>query len=304
MLTRLAQSPLLSRSTGSPLVLGTALRSQTRMFSSSQPGFQTTSLIAALPRFKENTTGWLGAGLGAAGLAVLFAAGMTAVTSPGTRDDSFGSITRARLFYTYGTVAAGLGITAVSAAAFWRSGIAYRMAPLPFALLSIGASIASMIALRSTTEQDSMALRTALFTIFTGAQGLALCPLFSLGGPLLMQAAAGTAAVVGSLSLVAASAPSESFLSWAGPLSLGLGLVFASSLGSLFFPGSALLHNIVMYGGLAVFGGFTLVDTQRVVADARRAYTFDPIQHSLGIYMNFLNIFIRIAVLLDSKKKK
>jgi len=303
MLTRLSLSPLLARSSAYQLTIGTTLRPQTRLFSSSQAGCQTTSLISALPRFKDNSTGWLGAGLGAAGTAVLFAAGMTAVTSKG-QDDGFASIVRERLFYTYGTVAAGLGITAASAASFWRSGIAFRMAPIPFALMSIGASLTSMIALQMTPHENT-ALRTALFTTFTAAQGLALCPLFTLGGPLLMQAAAATAAVVGSLSVVAASAPSESFLSWSGPLSLGLGIVFACSLGSLFFPGSRPLHNVLMYGGLAVFGGFTLVDTQRVIVAARRSYEFDPIQHSLGIYMNFLQIFFRMAILLsDSKKKK
>ncbi len=38
-----------------------------------------------------------------------------------------------------------------------------------------------------------------------------------------------TAGVVGGLSTVAATAPSEKFLNIAGPLSIGLGVVFASS---------------------------------------------------------------------------
>jgi hypothetical protein len=40
-----------------------------------------------------------------------------------------------------------------------------------------------------------------------------------------------TAGVVGGLSTVAVCAPSEKFLSIGGPLAIGLGVVFASSLG-------------------------------------------------------------------------
>ena len=40
-----------------------------------------------------------------------------------------------------------------------------------------------------------------------------------------------TAGVVGGLTLTAACAPSERFLHWGGPLSLGLGVVFVASIG-------------------------------------------------------------------------
>ena len=52
-----------------------------------------------------------------------------------------------------------------------------------------------------------------------------------LGGPLVVRAAACTAGVVASLSLTAACAPSDKFLSWGGPLALGLGGIFVASIG-------------------------------------------------------------------------
>lgn len=52
-------------------------------------------------------------------------------------------------------------------------------------------------------------------------------------GPLAARAAMYTAGVVGGLSLTAACAPSEKFLHWGGPLSLGLGVVFVASIGEL-----------------------------------------------------------------------
>lgn len=49
-----------------------------------------------------------------------------------------------------------------------------------------------------------------------------------------MRAAWYTAGVVGGLSAVAATAPSDKFLNMAGPLSVGLGLVFAASVGKYY----------------------------------------------------------------------
>ncbi len=49
-----------------------------------------------------------------------------------------------------------------------------------------------------------------------------------------MRAAWYTAGVVGGLSIIAATAPSDKFLNMAGPLSVGLGLVFAASVGMSF----------------------------------------------------------------------
>lgn len=163
--------------------------------------------------------------------------------------------------------------------------------------------MSTLIAFRMTPENQT-GLRHALFAGFTVAQGMSLCPLIMLGGPLLAQAAAATAALVGSLTLVASSAPSDAFLQLAGPLSLGLGLVFAASIGSLFFPGSSLLYSVCMYGGLAVFGGFTLYDTQRIVLLAQSQHRYDSLGNSVSIYLNFLNIFIRIASLMSDRKRK
>ena len=52
-------------------------------------------------------------------------------------------------------------------------------------------------------------------------------------GPLVGRAALYTAGVVGGLSLTAACAPSDKYLKWGGPLALGLGVVFVSSIGTV-----------------------------------------------------------------------
>jgi len=101
---------------------------------------------------------------------------------------------------------------------------------------------------------------------------------------------------VGALTLTAACAPSEKYLYMSGPLSLGLGVVFVASIGKLHnnygsdysfltggmfaSPASAIgagLHSIYMYGGLVLFGGFVLYDTQRIIHSAEKSPNYDPV---------------------------
>lgn len=74
--------------------------------------------------------------------------------------------------------------------------------------------------------------------------GAVIAPLTLLGGPLMVRAAWYTAGIVGGLSTVAMCAPSEKFLNMGGPLAVGFGVIFASSLGkcSALCIGSTLLY--------------------------------------------------------------
>lgn len=85
---------------------------------------------------------------------------------------------------------------------------------------------------------------------------------------------------------VAVCAPNDRFLYMGGPLAIGLGVVFASSLGSMFLPPTtalgAGLYSMSLYGGLLLFSAFLLYDTQRIVKRAEHhpqyaMQKFDPI---------------------------
>ena len=86
------------------------------------------------------------------------------------------------------------------------------------------------------------------------------------------------------------------------------GIVFCASIGSAFLPPTtamgAGLYSVAMYGGLILFGAFLLYDTQKIIHKAERhpvgwgAQPFDPVNASMSIYMDTINIFIRIAQLL------
>merc|ERR1719499_1706426 len=155
---------------------------------------------------------------------------------------------------------------------------------------------------RMTPYENPMKL--VWWSMFNAANGLTLVPVGLLGGQIVTQAAMITACIVGSLSAVAACSPGDTFLSMGPMLGCGLGVVFAASLGSMFFPGSSMLMNVSLYGGLGVFGLYTCYDTQKILYHAQMDNQFDPINRELGIYLDTIIIFIRVVTILSGGKKK
>lgn len=129
-----------------------------------------------------------------------------------------------------------------------------------------------------------------------GASLVGLCGI--AGGAIVQQAAVITGCIIGSMSAAAMVAPSDTFLQMGPYLGVGLGVVIAASFGGMFFPGSTLLMNVSLYGGLGLFGLYAAHDAQRVLHDAQVAQQFDPIGEQMGLYMDTINIFVRIVQIL------
>lgn len=220
-------------------------------------------------------------------------------------------IVKERIRSTYLYLGGGLLLTAASAVAVSRRPRLLAMMTSN-SLLAIGCTFAAMIGsgalCRSLPYSDDRFVGKHLaWALHAGIMGAVVAPLCFLGGPLLVRAAWYTAGVIGGLSIVAACAPSDKFLNMTGPLAIGLGVVFVSSLGSMFLPPAtalgAGLYSMSLYGGLILFSLFLLYDTQKIIEAAEMHPTYslqpyDPINRSLGVYMDTLNIFIRIATIL------
>ncbi|XP_046401946.1 growth hormone-inducible transmembrane protein [Ischnura elegans] len=215
-----------------------------------------------------------------------------------------------RIKDTYLYFGGSIALTAATAVAVFNSPTMIRLMSKS-SFLAVGASIAAMmgsgILCRSIPYQKGLGTKQLAWALHSAVVGAVIAPLCFLGGPILIRAMWYTAGVVGGLSAVAACAPSEQFLHIGGPLAIGFGAVFAASLGSIFLPPTTVLgaglYSISMYGGLILFSGFLLYDTQRIIKAAERhppyAETrFDPVNEAMGIYMDTVNIFIRIASIL------
>ncbi|XP_062989211.1 growth hormone-inducible transmembrane protein [Elgaria multicarinata webbii] len=217
-----------------------------------------------------------------------------------------------RIRSTYMYFAGSVGLTALSAVLVSRSP-ALMGVMMRGSWLAIGATFAAMIGagmlVRSIDYEYSPVPKHLAWMLHAGVMGAVVAPLTLLGGPLLIRAAWYTAGIVGGLSTVAMCAPSEKFLNMGAPLGVGFGLVLASSVGSMFFPPTSVfgagLYSVAVYGGLVLFSLFLLYDTQKVVkrAETQPMYgvglqKYDPINSCMGIYMDTLNIFIRVATML------
>ncbi|XP_006791148.1 growth hormone-inducible transmembrane protein [Neolamprologus brichardi] len=215
-----------------------------------------------------------------------------------------------RIHSTYMYFAGSVGLTALSAVAVSRTPALMGLM-MRGSWLAIGATFAAMIGagmlVRSISYEHSPVPKHLAWMLHAGVMGAVIAPLTLLGGPLMVRAAWYTAGIVGGLSTVAMCAPSEKFLNMGGPLAVGFGVVFASSLGSMFLPPTSAfgagLYSIAVYGGLVLFSMFLLYDTQKVIKKAEThplygVQKYDPINACMGIYMDTLNIFIRLVMIL------
>lgn len=214
---------------------------------------------------------------------------------------------RDRVHSTYSYFGTGLGITASAAYAVSRSPALMNLAMRNGMLAMLGSLalvIGSGMVARSIPYDPNtvMSAKTAAWALHAAVIGGVLAPMTLLGGPLLMRAAWMTAGVIGGLSAIAATAPSDKFLNMAGPLAIGLGVVFASSVAGAFIPPvgrlGLSLYSVSVYGGLVLFAMLMLYDTQKIVAKAENHMHFDPVNESISIYLDTVNIFIRIATIL------
>lgn len=147
-----------------------------------------------------------------------------------------------------------------------------------------------------------------MWAAFNATQAAFVAPLLAFAPPALLgRAGLYTIAMMGALSIVGATAKQEKYLYIGGPLLAGAAIVAMSGLAPLVVPATAVrtlafTENIWLYGGLAVFGGFTLYDVQKVLHHARLAergvMKRDPINESISLELDFLNIFVRMVQIL------
>jgi FtsH-binding integral membrane protein len=105
-------------------------------------------------------------------------------------------------------------------------------------------------------------------------------------------------------------APDKRFMTWEGPLMAALTSISIASFVAFFFPGSAFAYGVdraSLYGGLLIFSGLFMASTQRLMDEAEKQSDkdFDAINSSLNVYLDGLNIFIRIVrTLLENDKSE
>ncbi|KAJ5094175.1 Bax inhibitor 1-like protein [Penicillium angulare] len=206
----------------------------------------------------------------------------------------------------------GLGIIAIAARALHTNGWSVRLMTMsPWAVLGVGlvGSIGTMYGTMYTSP-DNYVMKYGLWTAFNLTQAALLSPLMFYNPALLARAGMYTVGLMGSIAFVGATAKQEKYLYLGGPLLAGVTLVALSGLAPMVLPATAARtlmwsERIWLYGGLAVFGGFTLYDVQKVLHHARLSQRGlmkrDVVNESVSLELDFINIFVRMVQILGMR---
>jgi len=216
---------------------------------------------------------------------------------------------------TFAHTGLGLGIIAIAARQLHANGWSYRlMATNPWMVMGVGlvASIGTMYGCMAT-DPDNYVQKYALWGGFNLTQAMLLSPLFFMQPAILARAGLYTVGMMGSIAFVGATAKQEKYLYLGAPLLAGVAIVAISGFAPLVLPATATrtlmwTENIWLWGGLAVFGGFTLYDVQRILHRARLAerglVKRDAVNESISLELDFINIFIRMVQILGMQQRR
>ncbi|XP_043218550.1 bax inhibitor 1-like [Amphibalanus amphitrite] len=174
-------------------------------------------------------------------------------------------------------------------------------------LLSALASLGFMGALMFTPDDGkNTAKRLGLLGGFAFCTGLGLGPLLELSlfinTSLVTTAFLLSSAIFVSFSLAALYTQRAQFLFLGGILGSALSTMMLLSLANLFFR-SRLIFQLELYGGLVLFCGFILYDTQLII-ERRRRGDKDYVWHSLMLFVDFVDVFRHVLVILMQKEER
>merc|ERR550519_2735333 len=148
--------------------------------------------------------------------------------------------------------------------------------------------------------------RLAMLLGFAFFSGLGMGPLLDMAihlNPAIVPSALMlTTMVFACFSAAALYAPDGKYLYLGGSLLSGLSSLLFLGFLNIFFR-SQLLFQVHIYLGLAIFCGFIMFDTQVIILKARRGDT-DFIAHSLDLFIDFIQVFRKILVLLMQKEDR
>lgn len=219
----------------------------------------------------------------------------------GTQWDNLGLGVVEHMRKVYATLATGIGIAA-GASLFTMATPLVAVHPMIPGL----ASIVPLMGLMYTSKHThSQTMRAGLFAAFTGLAGMSMAPLLFVAmkvAPMAVpQALLITTGLFGTMTALSLFAKPGAALRLGVPLGGGLIVLMLTGVAGMFVPVTSawypLLHNIYLYGGLALFTAYIAYDTQNMIAEYEMGQD-DHLKHALDLFINFKAIFMRVLSLL------
>jgi len=205
---------------------------------------------------------------------------------------------RSHLSKVYATLGLALFMCSLGAMAHLRFNLG--------GVLSTVGAIGLMILLTFDRDQQNIPKRLAILSGFGFLQGCSIGPLVGVAldvdPSILITAFLGTTTVFVCFTVSALVAERRQYLFLGGLVSSAFSFTLIISLVNLFL-GSRMLNTVNLYLGLFIFCGYVLYDTQ-VILEKVSAGSTDFVWHAVELFLDFINIFVRIVVLLLESSEK
>lgn len=155
-------------------------------------------------------------------------------------------------------------------------------------------------------DKENVQKRMGQLCGFGVLQGLAIGPLIHLAVmvdyTIVITALLCTMTIFISFSLAALVAKRRSYLYLGGFLGAAMMMMFMMSLIGMFVP-SMRFYALHLYGGLMIFSGYVIYDTQVIIERAAQG-SRDFAGHALTLFIDLIQIFIRIMMILMRNKRR
>lgn len=174
-------------------------------------------------------------------------------------------------------------------------------------LLSTFGALGLIFALVCTPDNGkNRSLRLGYLLGFAFLTGLGMGPLLenviTVDPSIVLTALIGTTVVFVSFTISSLLSEQGRWLYLGGTLMSTLNMMVIFSLANIFFR-SQMIYQIHLYLGLLVMCGFIIYDTQLIV-EKNRMGSKDYIAHSLDLFLDFINVFRHLLIILTQKEQR
>jgi len=158
----------------------------------------------------------------------------------------------------------------------------------------------------SGTPKDQVSKRCTLLLSIAFLQGAMLGPLIqrtlNIDPTIVVTAFLGTTVLFGCFTGMSLFAVRRSYLYLGAILSSGFTILCTLSFVNI-FARSGSIFNFQLYLGLMVFCGFIVFDTQLII-EKRFTGDQDFVGHALELFLDFINVFVRLLAILSKNKEE
>jgi FtsH-binding integral membrane protein len=172
-------------------------------------------------------------------------------------------------------------------------------------LMSFILSFGVLIWIQMDQDKLNYPKRTFEISLFGTLQGISIGPLIKqvadIDNTVIYKALICTSIIFASFSISALVAKRRSYIYLTGFLTSSLLMFSIMGIMNIFYRSSQ-LYDIYLFGSLFVFSGFVIVDTQIIIEKTING-SRDVAGHAVSLFLDALNIFIRILIILSKSNK-